>query len=67
MHVTFAGTCNVAHSGNVSRPKIGMAYVLMAIAVVISVTIFKPIPAFIMSVTFMVEAPKTIALGAVAT
>jgi len=39
----------------------------MAIAVVINVIMFSPIPPFIMSATVMVEAPKTIALGAVAT
>ena len=39
----------------------------MAIAVVIRVIIFNPIPPFIISLTVMVEAPKTIALGAVAT
>ena len=39
----------------------------MAIAVVMSVRMFKPMPLFIMSPTVMVEAPNTKALGAVAT
>ena len=65
--VIFGGSCGTAQSGNVSNPNKGVAYVLIAIAVVIKVIIFRPIPPFIISPTVIVEAPKTIALGAVAT
>ena len=63
----FGGSWGVAQSGKLPKPNIGTAYVLIAIAVVINVIIFSPIPPFIISPTVIVDAPKTIALGAVAT
>ena len=63
----FAGSWGTAQSGKVSSPNNGVAYVLIAIAVVINVIMFSPIPPFIISPTVIVDAPKTIALGAVAT
>ena len=63
----MTGRLATAHSGNESNPKIGMANVLMAAAVVSSVMTFMPKPAPIMSETFIVEASNTIAFGAVAT